>query len=218
LTAVRWSVDNLLDGLSGPLEPRQRDDLAAVKASLVPLERMVNDLLAVARLELGASPPASEPVSLAAAVEEAALAVRPHAASKGVEVVRSVPDGLPSVRGRRDALFQVVLNLVDNAVKYAPPGSAVDVAAASGPDGTVLLSVRDRGPGIGDSDPDGLFRLFGQGESSPHSASKGFGVGLHVVRSFVEAMGGAVSAANHPDGGAVFSCRLREWAAGGREA
>jgi signal transduction histidine kinase len=211
LTAVRWTVDNLLDGLSGPLTPRQSADLAPVRTAAGQLNRMIDNLLAISRLELGATRLACEPVDLAAVVREALTATAPQAAAKGVGVALAAHEGLACVRGRRDAVYEVALNLVDNAIKYSPPGGAVDVHLAPGGNGGAMLSVRDRGPGLGGADPASLFDLFRQGDASPHSTAKGFGVGLYVVRSWIETFGGSVGAADAPGGGAVFTCLLERW-------
>jgi signal transduction histidine kinase len=71
--------------------------------------------------------------------------------------------------------------------------------------------VRDHGPGFGGTDPGQLFERFSQGQPGPYGRSAGFGLGLFVVRSYLEQFGGTVTAADHPDGGAQFTCRVREW-------
>lgn len=212
LTAVRWTLDNVLDGLSGPLTPRQAADLSGGRASLRQLGALVENVLTISRMEVGAPPLALERVDLGAAVRDAVAAVEPHATGKGVrlEVVTDAPH---AVRARRDGLLQIVQNLVDNAVKYAPPGTTVTVAAAREIDGRVRLEVRDRGPGLPPGDPARLFERFHTGPSSTTSPSKGLGIGLHVVRSWVESFGATVDAGDAPDGGAVFRVRLQPWEA-----
>jgi two-component system OmpR family sensor kinase len=108
------------------------------------------------------------------------------------------------------------MNVMENAVKYAPPGSVVDIAV--GPDDADYqrVAIRDRGPGIPAEDRERIFELRQQGAPSPYSSHRGFGLGLYVVRSYVMLMGGSVEAENHPEGGAVVSCRFRNWE-GGKE-
>lgn len=118
---------------------------------------------------------------------------------------------LPPIRGRKEAAFQIVINLVDNALKYTAPGTAVEVALRGGDDGeTLVLTVRDHGPGLPE-DRDGLFELFRQGPESPHVQVKGFGIGLHIVRTWTASLGGSVEAEDAPGGGARFTCRLPRW-------
>jgi signal transduction histidine kinase len=212
LTAVRWSVDNLLDGLSGALSERQAAALSDVKAAAGQLGRLVDNLLAISRIEMGAAPRAPEPVDLEAVARDALLALRPQAEAKSVRLVLTPAPDLPPVRGRKDALYQVALNLVDNAVKYSPPGTSVEVSVGMESADVQALVVRDHGPGLPPGAADGLFDLFRQGRASPHSTAQGFGVGLYIVRSVAETLDGTVSAGNHPEGGAVFACRMKRWA------
>jgi signal transduction histidine kinase len=71
--------------------------------------------------------------------------------------------------------------------------------------------VRDHGPGIAPGEDEIIFERFKQGRPSPYVQRGGFGLGLYVVRQFVELMGGTVTAVNHPEGGAVFTCVLLDW-------
>jgi signal transduction histidine kinase len=105
-------------------------------------------------------------------------------------------------------MIEVTVNLMDNAVKYTGPGTTVTVTIHPAADGFQAVSVHDRGPGLRGQDPARLFGRFAQGEPSPHSSRKGFGLGLHIAATYVDLMGGTLEAADHPDGGAVFTCRL----------
>lgn len=209
LTAVRWSAANLKDGVAGDLSTAQGQELEGILAASGQLSRLVDNLVALSRMEAGDPGAAPEAVPWAPVVREAAAALTPIARAKGVALDVRVGEVAP-VRGRRDACSQVVMNLVDNALKYAPPGSAVEVSLAAG-DGGAVLRVRDRGPGLQGKPAGELFGLFRQGAGSPHASAKGFGVGLHVVKSWVEAFGGSVEGADHPEGGAVFTARLPAW-------
>jgi two-component system sensor histidine kinase KdpD len=208
LAAVRWSAQNLRDGIPSPVTPEQAETLGSIDAAAGRLQRLVDNLLDVSRLEVGAPPAPPEDVDLRALVPEVAEGLRLVADAKGVRLAVDVAADLPRVRGARGRLSQVVANLVDNAVKYSPPGGTVDVAARGDGNGGLLLTVRARGPGLDESLRDRLFELFRQGAPSPHGGARGFGIGLHVVKSWTEAMGGSVAAANHAEGGALFTCRF----------
>ena len=120
-------------------------------------------------------------------------------------------EGLPPIRGRKEAAFQIVINLVDNALKYTAPDTAVEVGLRGHDDGrSVVLTVRDHGPGLPE-DRDELFALFRQGPESPHAQVRGFGIGLHIVRTWTESLGGHIAAEDAPGGGALFTCRLPCW-------
>ena len=211
ITAVRWSVQNLLDGLPGPLTERQTQYLQGVGAAAGQLARLVENLVDLGRLDLAAPRPPDEAVDLAAVVDEVASALAVVARERRATIEVEAAPGLPAVRGSKTAAFQIVINLVDNALRYTAPDTAVKVALHEDEqDGHVVLRVRDHGPGLPE-DRAGLFELFRQGPESPHVQAKGFGIGLHIVRTWTEALGGSVEGDNAPDGGARFTCRLPRW-------
>lgn len=211
LTSIAWSADNLLDGVAGPLGERQSEYMQAIRVSARQLGRLVNNLLEIARLETGSAKVAVEPVALAALLEEAGVGLAPLAEAKGVRLRFTSASALAPVRGNREKLMEVVTNLVENALKYSPPGAEVDVTLAAGGPGLQRLEVRDRGPGIAAGEEEAIFERFRQGAPSPFSPQQGFGLGLYVVRSYVDLFEGSVRARTHPEGGAEFTCLLREW-------
>lgn len=212
LTAVRWSVDNLRDGVLGPVNASQAETLAAVEASTAQLLSLVTNLLDLGRVGLAATRGDVGPVDLARLAREVAASLKPVGTGKGVSIAVRADDPQPPVAGRRDELVRVVANLVDNALKYAPPGTAVEVEVGEGPAGTRRLTVRDHGPGLPAQGRERLFELFRQGPASPHSNAHGFGVGLYIVRSWVEGLHGRVFADDAPGGGARFVCDLPTFA------
>ncbi len=118
-----------------------------------------------------------------------------------------VPEGLPAVRFDRDALAQIVQNLLDNAEKYSR-GSAdrtIRVALACRP-GSLVLSVADRGPGISERLRGSLFKPFARGPDP--DAPPGLGLGLALVKALARAQGGEVSCLTGRDGGACFEVRF----------
>ena len=212
LTAVRWSVDNLLDGLSGPLTARQAEDLAGARAALRQLGALVENVLSVSRMAVGADL-ATSPVDAATTVRDAVEALAPLARVRGVRVALDLRPVGP-VRARRDGLLQVAQNLVDNAIKHAPVGSDVDVRLAAAADGGAVLSVRDRGPGIPREARATLFERFRASASGDGVPGAGLGIGLHVVRAWVEAFGGGVDVLDPDGGGAELRVRLVGWEGG----
>ena len=103
------------------------------------------------------------------------------------------------------ALHQVLGHLLDNAVKYAPTQSTIRVIGQRTPDG-VAIAVVDEGPGL----PDGveIFDAFRRGDPDQNGGAPGIGLGLHIVRNLVRAMGGSVGAAANPEGGTTFTVGL----------
>jgi signal transduction histidine kinase len=207
LASILWSTDNLLDGIAGTIGEHQAEYLRSVKASASHLNRLVSNLLEISRLEQGRTQLDLGLVDLGDVLAQADLTLRPLAEEKGIALAIDIRDHGP-VQGHAEKLLEVVLNLVDNAIKFSPRGAAVDVIVERATPGHVDLSVRDRGPGLGDLDAQVIFQRFRQGEHSRSSQQHGFGLGLYIVKSYVELMRGEVIAANRDGGGAVFSCRL----------
>ena len=215
LTSIAWSTRNLIDGVAGSVEPRQLEYLSAIDASARQLGRLVQNLLVLSRLDRGEQAPSLEPVSLASAVDEAIVGLKPVAGQRGVRLEASFAKNLPAARGNREKVIEIVSNLVENAVRFSPPGTAIEVTVEAAVPGWQQIVVRDHGPGIGPGDSARLFEQFAQGAPSPFESSQGFGLGLYVVHRYVTMMGGTVEGGNHPEGGARFVCAFPEWPAGG---
>jgi signal transduction histidine kinase len=102
---------------------------------------------------------------------------------------------------------QVVDNLLSNAVKFSPPGSTVMVEVAAQP-GSLIIAIRDQGPGIPESEHDKLFKDFSRTSVQPTGGEKSTGLGLAICRKIVEAHHGAITAENLPERGCVFRVTL----------
>ncbi len=208
IAAIRWSADNLLDGVCGEVNPAQRETLDSVRAASRHLARLVSNLVEAGRLESGEVRLRSAPVRLDGVVAEALKGLAPLARERRVTFDVRLDRDAGRIRGDGERLVEVVVNLVENALKYAPPGTAVEGRVDRDDSGGARLSVRDHGPGIDPADADALFERFRRGRASPHSSEKGLGLGLHIVRSYVTLMGGRVAAGNHATGGAEFTVVL----------
>ncbi len=136
--------------------------------------------------------------------------LQPHAEKEGFALLLEVEEGLPAVKVDRDALLQVIFNLVDNAIKYAR--SAADkkvIASAPGEKGKRWWSRSKTGvPESPRGSSSGLFEPFWRGENELTRSTKGTGIGLALVRGLVERMGGQVSARNAEAGGLAVEIRL----------
>jgi len=209
VAGITWSARNLLEGLVGELTPDQADYMGSIATSGAHLNRLVDNLLEISRLEEARQRLVLSEFQATEVWSEAMATVRPLAESKDVtlELVRS-DEEVPLVRGHRDKMIEVTVNLLDNAVKYTAPGTVVTITVESATEDTLTMGLRDRGPGLRGQKPEELLGRFAQGEPSPHSSRKGFGLGLHIAATYIELMGGRLEAADHPDGGAVFTCIL----------
>lgn len=211
VTSIDWSARNLLDGLAGPLREAQTEYLKAILASAIHLGRLVTNLLEISRLEDGDTAIELRPVSLASVAEEAVVGLVPIATAKDVRIVQCIDRGLTRVRGNHEKLVQVLVNLLENAIRYSPAGAPLVITVARAGTDCQQITVRDSGPGIQPGEEMAIFERFRQGAPSPHAQPQGFGLGLFVARAHVEAFSGRVSVTNHPEGGAEFAVLLRDW-------
>ncbi len=201
LTSIRMYGEMLRDGLV-PGEAKKQEYYETITAESERLSRLIDNVLAFARSERreGAALPAAAP--LGPEVLRLAEVLRPHAAAAGFDLAVAVEPDLPAVRLDRDALAQVLVNLVDNALKYAREARVRDVRVSCVRDGgDVVLRVRDHGPGVPEAELGRVFELFHRGGDELTRATRGTGLGLALVRSLAARMGARTSARNAPDGG-----------------
>jgi two-component system sensor histidine kinase KdpD len=168
------------------------------------LNRHIANLLDMTRLEAAAVQPRSECMDLA---DVAGSALRRAGRLLGMHtVVMEIPADLPLVQIDPVLMEQVLFNLLDNAAKYTPAGSQVTLRAFAY-NGSVVVQVADQGAGIPAGDLEHLFEKFYRGQTGLAHPS-GTGLGLAICRGFVDVMGGAITAANAPGGGAMFNITL----------
>src|SRR3954468_613503 len=205
LTAIRGYVEALSEGDADENE-RQRF-LEIIARHTQRMERLVKDLLRLARLDAG-----QETLDLAACdtrgVADAVVAdLAPTAAARGQRIEIRVGDGAGTVRADPVKLHDALRNLVANAITYAPEGSIIRLTADR-LDSRVAISVSDEGPGIPDEDLDRVFERFYRVDKSRARDPGGTGLGLAIVKHLVELHGGTVRAGNNPDGGARFTITI----------
>jgi two-component system sensor histidine kinase KdpD len=185
------------------LPPEVRKELLdSIAEEAERLSRLVSNLLDMTRLESGVELrrdlyPLEEIVGAALQRTECQLA--------GRRVTTQLPDSLPLVFVDDVLLGQVVLNLLENAVKYSPAETPIEISAEAEPD-TITLEVRDRGPGFVPGEEQRVFEKFYRGK--PQGAARGAGLGLAICRAIVEAHQGTIEAFNRDGGGAVLRTRL----------
>ena len=197
LTSIRGYAEGIEDGTVEP-----RDAAAVVGREADRLERLVGDLLALARLRQGVLEVRREPVDLAVVAREAEERLRPQAGDAGVTVAVEAPAPAPATADHGRTL-QVVSNLLENAIRVSPPGGAVTVEARPGE-----VRVSDQGPGIPEEELPRAFERFHLRAVAGRGSPEGAGLGLAIVRELSEAMGGGVAVENLASQGACFTVRL----------
>jgi signal transduction histidine kinase len=214
LAAIKEALALLTETASDRLDERQRRYLVVAREEIDRLNRMINSLIDVSRMDSGKvalkSGAVDLPDLLATAIEGLSLLV----SKRGLVVERNIPSALPPVTGDRDGLLRVFSNTLDNAIKNSPPGGTIrvdiglvdpgsKVLAQKGilaDTGYVAVTVSDSGPGI---PAEAIDRIFGRFERADKNGS-GTGLGLAIVRSIVEMHHGKVWAESTLGRGARF--------------
>ncbi len=171
------------------------------------LIRLAEDLLLLARSDNHQPFVRPAPLRLPELLDAAARGASTHSSERGVAVSLHTPDEL-MIDADADRLRQAVDNLLDNATRYAPDGTTVDLAVSTSPTGTVTVEVADRGAGFPEDFLPRAFERFHRAEAARTRDSGGTGLGLSIVRAIAQAHGGDARAANRPGGGAVVSIDL----------
>ncbi len=201
LTAIKGSMEALTDGVL-PAEPAT---FAQIELEADRLQRLVNDLQELSRVEAGAYVLERLPVAVAELAQTAARQVDLQFRQKEISLQLHLAPALPAVQGDPDRLLQVLLNLLNNACQYTPAGGSVTLEAAQhGPE--ILFSVKDTGIGIPAEHIPHLFtRFYRVDKSRSRQAGGGSGIGLTICRYLVEAHGGRIWAQSPgPGQGAAF--------------
>jgi two-component system sensor histidine kinase BaeS len=197
LTSIRGYAEGIEDGTIAPQVAAK-----VIGRESLRLERLVGDLLALARLRQGAMEIEREAVDLAAVCREAEERLAPRAREAGIEVLVRGAGTASADHGRT---LQVVSNLLENAIRVSPAGGSVTLAAAAGE-----IAVDDEGPGIPEEEIPHAFERFRLRARAGRGSPDGAGLGLAIVRELSEAMGGSVDVENLPARGARFTVRLPE--------
>ncbi len=201
LTAIRMYSEMLRDDIV-PNEDKRYEYYGTITAESERLSRLINNVLELAKLEKGTRTVSLSMGLLPPVLEEAVLVLEPHARSRGFDLELDADPDLPPVSFEHDALLQVLINLVDNALKFSAGADDKRVILEAKRDGDgVAIRIRDRGPGVPQAQLQRIFQPFYRGERELTRATKGTGIGLALVQGLIECMGGRVSARNHPSGG-----------------
>ena len=172
------------------------------------LARLVNNALDFSRLEQGRKKYARKPLDLTAELSRLLDAQAPRLAEGGLRLATRLPPSPLPVAVDRDALEQIVLNLLDNACKYAASGGVVEVSLAARADGGVELRVADRGPGVPEEHRGRIFEKFHRVDDSLTTEKAGTGLGLSIARQLARGLGGELRCLPRDGGGAEFILEL----------
>lgn len=196
----------LLQELPGSLNEEQKKQLGMIQGSSRHLLELINDVLDISKIEAGQLELVSEEFDARESVRRVLAAVSPLAAAKNLELKTRLAAGLGEVRGDRRRFEQVLLNLVNNSIKFTDRG-AVEVAVELR-SGELEVKVSDTGIGIRKEDMGKLFRTFQQLDTGLDRKVEGTGLGLSICKKLVEKMGGRITVESEWGSGSVFSFRI----------
>jgi protein-histidine pros-kinase len=211
LNAIIGFTGTLLMKLPGPLNADQEKQLRTVQTGAKHLLALINDLLDLAKIESGKVELKLVPIDCKEVIDEIAASLRPQAEAKGLELTLTVPRVL-TLRTDRRALSQIVINLVNNAIKFTERGSVHIRAERREKNGNRALEidVEDTGVGIRPEDQVTLFAAFSQVPSRAGHVQEGTGLGLHLSQKLAEALGGRIELKSEYGKGSTFTLVLPE--------
>jgi two-component system, OmpR family, phosphate regulon sensor histidine kinase PhoR len=208
VTVIRGYAETLLSGALADDPGRGERFLGIINNHAQRLSSLISDLLSLSELEAGEIAMKTESVRLEGAVRQALQLLEFKSEEKGLTVSVQGLQGLPEVLADRGRLDQVLMNLLDNAIKYSQQGGKVIVCAA--PEGDLVrVRVRDTGIGIPGKDLPRLFERFYRVDEARSRERGGTGLGLSIVKHIIQAHGGSVAVQSVPGEGAEFSFTLQ---------
>jgi signal transduction histidine kinase len=204
LTAMRGYIETLSMHQLALDEETRSKYLRIIEDETHRLERIVGDLLDVAKLETGGITLRREHVTIATLFERVRARHGREAAARQIEITATIGSGADVIKGDPDRLEQSLQNLVANALRHTPDGGVIALASTRGED-RIVLQVRDSGEGIPPEHLPHIFDRFYKADGARRAAT-GSGLGLSIVKAIVAAHGGEITARN--DAGAVFQISL----------
>src|ERR1700693_1198979 len=210
LTAIKQFTTILLGGLAGDLNKEQREYQQIVLKNIRQLQSMIDDLLEVTRLETGKITGEPEAVLVMIAVTDTFNTLKGSARAKGVTLSYELAPNLPSVYADPTRLRQILIILLDNAIKFTPEGGSVTIKACVMQQDTRLLlfEVSDTGVGINPAITENIFERLYQVSERTEGSRKGLGLGLYICKELAMRQGGTISAKRRKQAGSTFSFTL----------
>lgn len=208
LDAIRGNLDMVLKGEAGEIPQQTREYLADSLSGADRLVKIVNDMLDISRIESGRMRFTLEDVDLAELLKTIVNEFTHAAKEKQVHLHLDIPAELAHAFSDRARLFQIIDNLLGNALKFTLSGGSITLKADAEPD-SIVISIEDTGIGLKPEDKEKLFKRFPDIDTSLAGNVKGTGIGLSLVWQLVEKLGGEISVKSPgPGKGSTFSFRI----------
>ena len=208
LNAVLGYTHMLLQGVTGAVSEQQRKSLMRIDSNSRHLLALINDILDITRIETGRMPINVTSFRVADLVEEVMSELEPMIQRSNLTVTARMKRTLPVVKTDRQKVKQIVLKLLNNALKFTPTGSITIGAAFESRGRMVTISVRDTGVGIPEESRSTIFEDFRQLDNSPARGYGGTGLGLPICRRLAQMLGGSIDLESQVGEGSTFTLRL----------
>jgi two-component system phosphate regulon sensor histidine kinase PhoR len=203
LTSISGYAETLL--ADTPDTETHRRFLTTILDNARRMQRLVDDLLDLARIESGRWQPEREPLDVAATAQETWNELADRSSTKSIDFGIEIAPGAETVQADSDALHQVLTNLLDNSLRYSAPGGRI-VCRSRRDAGGIAISVTDNGAGIAHDHLPRIFERFYRADPSRSREEGGTGLGLAIVKHLVEAHGGSVYAESERENGTTVTC------------
>jgi signal transduction histidine kinase len=196
----------VLRATEGQIAPLQRDNLYDLLNNADRLLNLIDSLLDVAKIEAGKMEIRVESIRVDEIIQGAISTIETTLKNGDVRLTREIASGIPAVNNDREKLRQIILNLLDNAVKFTERGEIKIIASQQ--DGSLKLVVSDTGIGIEKEELNQIFEEFHRGDSSSTQKYRGTGLGLAIVKKFVNLLGGEIAVESDVGKGSTFTIML----------
>jgi len=210
LTCIHQYVSLMLDGLAGPVSPEQRDHLGTIAKSVNQLHAMIRDLLEATRAESGKLRVEPRCLTICELIQQAVAMMQATAQEKEVGLEIGVDTRIPFVHADPDRVLEVLINLIDNGIKFTPPGGSVIIKAClvEADADMVYVSVTDTGRGISPEAKALIFERLYQDPDSVDNNRSGLGLGLYITKELINLHGGRIWVASELGHGSTFTFTL----------
>jgi len=206
LNSIIGFVGIILQGITGKINEEQRKQLSMVYSSAKHLLSLINDILDLSRIESGKMEIAVEQVKIEDIISQVAQTLSPIISEKGLQLNTKIPDEIPEIYSDKKKIFQVLLNLVNNAIKFTEQGEIRIECEAD--EANMKVNVSDTGIGIKKENMNHLFESFRQIDGTAQRRYQGAGLGLYLCKKLVTLMGGRIWAESEYGKGSKFTFTL----------
>jgi PAS domain S-box-containing protein len=205
LNSIIGFTDIILAGMSGPISQEVREQLEIVSGSSKHLLNLINDILDLSRIESGRLELTVTTFTLEDIIQEVVKIHSPMAKEKSLQISYDIQPDLPPITNDKTRIKQILMNLVNNAIKYTQEGSVNLEAHLSRNNHLVLIMVKDTGIGISQENVKDIFQAFKQLDSGSTRRYEGAGLGLYLSKKLVDLLGGEISVKSEKHKGSVFT-------------